>query len=116
MDKGLTSVDVSVHGDVMAVASRRGRVFRRGTAAWVTAVVSLLAAGAWPAVGPATPVGAAPPADVTAAGGTGRIAADPIAHDPTVIKQGRYYYSIITGDIGTRTYLPIRRSTDLLNW
>jgi arabinan endo-1,5-alpha-L-arabinosidase len=57
------------------------------------------------------------PASATApAAGTGRIASDPIAHDPTVIKQGRYYYSIITGDIGTRTYLPIRRSTDRLHW
>jgi arabinan endo-1,5-alpha-L-arabinosidase len=41
---------------------------------------------------------------------------DPIAHDPTLLKQGRYYYEIITGDIGTRTYLPIRRSTDLVHW
>ncbi|MBO3738316.1 family 43 glycosylhydrolase [Actinoplanes flavus] len=41
---------------------------------------------------------------------------DPVAHDPTLIKQGRYYYEIITGDSGTRTYLPIRRSTDLINW
>jgi beta-xylosidase len=41
---------------------------------------------------------------------------DPIAHDPTLIKQGRHYYEIITGDIGTRTYLPIRRSTDLVHW
>ncbi|WP_063765411.1 family 43 glycosylhydrolase [Nonomuraea candida] len=41
---------------------------------------------------------------------------DPIAHDPTLIKQGRYYYEIITGDIDTRTYLPIRRSTDLVHW
>ncbi|BCB90145.1 hypothetical protein Psuf_074580 [Phytohabitans suffuscus] len=41
---------------------------------------------------------------------------DPIAHDPTLLKQGRHYYEIITGDIGTRTYLPIRRSTDLVHW
>ncbi|GIE95687.1 hypothetical protein Ari01nite_31520 [Paractinoplanes rishiriensis] len=46
----------------------------------------------------------------------GRIAEDPIAHDPTIIKQGRYYYSFITGDIATRTYLPMRRSADLRNW
>lgn len=46
----------------------------------------------------------------------GRIAEDPIAHDPTVIRDGRYYYSFITGDIATRTYLPMRRSTDLLHW
>ncbi|MEU4245413.1 family 43 glycosylhydrolase [Actinoplanes sp. NPDC026619] len=41
---------------------------------------------------------------------------DPIAHDPTVIQQGRFYYSFITGDSATRTYLPMRRSTDLLHW
>jgi len=41
---------------------------------------------------------------------------DPIAHDPTLTKEGRYYYEIITGDIGTRTYLPIRRSKDLVHW
>ena len=41
----------------------------------------------------------------------GRIAADPLAHDPTIIKQGRYYYSI-----GTGSYLPASRSTDLLHW
>jgi hypothetical protein len=46
----------------------------------------------------------------------GRVADDPIAHDPTIIKQGRYYYAFITGDIGTRTYLPMKRSTDLLHW
>jgi hypothetical protein len=46
----------------------------------------------------------------------GRIAADPIAHDPTLIRAGRYYYDIITGDTGTHTYLPVRRSTDLLHW
>jgi arabinan endo-1,5-alpha-L-arabinosidase len=51
------------------------------------------------------PASAAPPASP-----------DPIAHDPTLLKQGRYYYEIITGDIGTRTYLPIRRSTDLVHW
>jgi arabinan endo-1,5-alpha-L-arabinosidase len=43
-------------------------------------------------------------------------AADPIAHDPTVIKQGAYYYAVITGDIATRTYLPIKRSKDLVHW
>ncbi|HEX5202417.1 MAG TPA: family 43 glycosylhydrolase [Actinoplanes sp.] len=46
----------------------------------------------------------------------GRVAGDPVAHDPTVIRQGRYYYSFITGDIGTRTYLPMRRSADLVHW
>jgi len=44
-------------------------------------------------------------------------ATDPIAHDPTMIKQGQYYYVIITGDAGkANTYLPIKRSTDLIHW
>jgi arabinan endo-1,5-alpha-L-arabinosidase len=43
-------------------------------------------------------------------------ATDPIAHDPTLIKQGAYYYDVITGDIATRTYLPLRRSRDLVHW
>ncbi|MDQ7909452.1 family 43 glycosylhydrolase [Phytohabitans sp. ZYX-F-186] len=50
------------------------------------------------------------------AAGAAQASPDPIAHDPTLLKQGRYYYEIITGDIGTRTYLPIRRSKDLVHW
>ncbi|HLL69731.1 MAG TPA: family 43 glycosylhydrolase [Micromonosporaceae bacterium] len=70
-------------------------------------------------VAPSGPAAAAPapaapaPGPATPADGSVQ---DPIAHDPTMIKEGRYYYTIITGDIGTRTYLPIRRSTDLVNW
>src|SRR5438093_3106505 len=42
---------------------------------------------------------------------------DPIAHDPTMMKQGQYYYVFITGDAGRpNTYLPIKRSTDLIHW
>jgi len=42
---------------------------------------------------------------------------DPIAHDPTMIKQGQYYYVFITGDAGRpNTYLPVKRSTDLIHW
>src|SRR6266542_2525780 len=44
-------------------------------------------------------------------------ATDPIAHDPTMIKQGQYYYVFITGDAGRpNTYLPIKRSIDLIHW
>src|SRR5262245_29993786 len=46
----------------------------------------------------------------------GRIAADPIAHDPTVVRDGRFYYSFSTGDVATHTYLPFRRSADLVHW
>jgi hypothetical protein len=58
---------------------------------------------------PAVPAGAAV--------STGRIAADPIVHDPTVIKQGRYYYAVSTGgDAAAGTYLPMLRSADLVHW
>src|SRR3954470_11702985 len=43
-------------------------------------------------------------------------ATDPIAHDPTLLKEGGCYYDVITGDAGTRTYLPVRRSRDLVHW
>jgi arabinan endo-1,5-alpha-L-arabinosidase len=48
----------------------------------------------------------------------GRRAADPVSHDPSVIRQGRYFYSVSTGDVNAPTpaYLPIQRSTDLLHW
>ena len=53
--------------------------------------------------GPAAPANAAP--------------TDPIAHDPTMIKQGAYYYVFITGDASKpNTYLPMKRSTDLIHW
>ena len=42
---------------------------------------------------------------------------DPIAHDPTMIKEGEYYYVFITGDSGRpNTYIPVKRSTDLIDW
>lgn len=82
--------------------SRRSRVLG-------LAVALLL--GLLPGAGPAVPVASAAPAMPPA-----QASPDPVAHDPTIIKRGRYYYEIITGDIETRTYLPIRRSTDLVHW
>jgi arabinan endo-1,5-alpha-L-arabinosidase len=47
----------------------------------------------------------------------GRRAADPVVHDPTVIKQGRWYYAAGTGgDVAAHTYLPMMRSADLVHW
>lgn len=46
----------------------------------------------------------------------GRLAADPVSHDPTVIRQGRYFYSFSTGDSNNPAYLPVQRSADLLHW
>jgi hypothetical protein len=63
---------------------------------------------------PAPPAASSAPAAPSAP--ASRPSPDPIAHDPTIIKRGRYYYEIITGDIETRTYLPIRRSADLVHW
>jgi hypothetical protein len=33
-----------------------------------------------------------------------------------MVKEGSYYYVVITGDSATHTYLPIKRSKDLLRW
>ena len=42
---------------------------------------------------------------------------DPIAHDPTMTKEGDYYYVVITGDAQKpNTYLPVKRSRDLVHW
>ena len=43
--------------------------------------------------------------------------ADPIAHDPTMVKEGAWYYVVITGDSGRpHTFLPVKRSKDLVHW
>jgi len=105
----------------------RFRIWLLGAAALAlplgTAPAALAAAPA-PAAQPAHPGNPASPAQPAQPGDPvqavqpvlGAPSADPIAHDPTLIKQGRYYYEIITGDIATRTYLPVRRSTDLVHW
>jgi arabinan endo-1,5-alpha-L-arabinosidase len=42
---------------------------------------------------------------------------DPIAHDPTMAKEGDWYYVVITGDAGNPGhYLPVKRSKDLVHW
>ena len=42
---------------------------------------------------------------------------DPVAHDPTMVKEGDWYYLAITGDAATgRDYLPMKRSLDLIHW
>jgi hypothetical protein len=72
----------------------------------VSLTVALVFAGCWP--GQADPATEAAPA--------GRVAEDPVAHDPSVIRQGRYFYSFSTGDSSIAADLPIQRSTDLLHW
>lgn len=64
----------------------------------------------------ASPLGAASAASTSQAGASQPRPTDPIAHDPTMVKEGRYYYVIITGDAGRpNTYLPIKRSRDLVH-
>jgi arabinan endo-1,5-alpha-L-arabinosidase len=64
------------------------------------------------AASPAQPVAAARPAPLPDGSAT-----DPIAHDPTMIKEGDWYYVVITGDAGADdTYLPMKRSRDLVTW
>lgn len=42
---------------------------------------------------------------------------DPIAHDPTMVKEKGWYYVAITGDAAVDdTYLPLKRSRDLIHW
>ena len=88
---------------------------RRRRLAGLLLPVAMLAAAAVPGTAAAAPA-AVPAAAGAAAAAAPAAAEDPITHDPTIIKQGRYYYEIITGSVETRTYLPIRRSTDLVNW
>lgn len=45
-----------------------------------------------------------------------RAETDPGVHDPSIIKQGDYYYFFSTGDAGSNNELPIQRSRDLVNW
>jgi arabinan endo-1,5-alpha-L-arabinosidase len=42
---------------------------------------------------------------------------DPIAHDPTMVTEGDWYYVAITGDLAIEdTYIPLKRSQDLVHW
>lgn len=76
--------------------------------------------------GLATPAAAATPArSATATQSTAVVQStsptprptDPIAHDPTMVRDGGWYYVVITGDSGSpNTYLPMKRSRDLIHW
>jgi hypothetical protein len=42
---------------------------------------------------------------------------DPYAHDPTMAREGAYHYVVITGDATKPgTFLPVKRSKDLVHW
>jgi arabinan endo-1,5-alpha-L-arabinosidase len=89
------------------------RIWLLGPVLALVSALSPAAAAAPP--GAAVPAGAVP-AGAVPAGAVSTPNPDPIAHDPTLIRAGGWWYDIITGDIATRTYLPIRRSRDLVHW
>lgn len=81
-----------------------------GALLWVGAVADTTPAAA--RVQGVTPAKVVAPARVPA-----KRPADPIAHDPTMVKQGAWWYVVITGDAGKpNTYLPMKRSKDLKHW
>jgi arabinan endo-1,5-alpha-L-arabinosidase len=88
---------------------RSGRVVRAGLAALVGALLIVFGGvTSVPAQGAPRTAEPAPPAVRPA---------DPIAHDPTMVKEGRWYYLVITGDSGQpNTFLPVKRSKDLVHW
>jgi arabinan endo-1,5-alpha-L-arabinosidase len=105
--------------------SMRGSTWRARRLS-VTLLLAALALGGAVAPPPASAAGAAVAASAAGAAGTGPGApdhppavrpTDPIAHDPTMAKEGDYYYVVITGDAQTpHTYLPVKRSRDLVHW
>ena len=71
--------------------------------AWPAALVAVVLGSVCALAAPAGPAAAA--------------AADPVVHDPTVLRDGRTYFAVSTGgDPAAHTYLPMLRSTDLVHW
>ncbi|WP_052090510.1 family 43 glycosylhydrolase [Modestobacter caceresii] len=82
--------------------------------AWVPALTAALLVGSAALTAPAAaaPTPAAPPL----VAGADR-PADPIAHDPTLVEEGGWFYLAITGDAATGSdYIPMKRSKDLRTW
>jgi arabinan endo-1,5-alpha-L-arabinosidase len=65
----------------------------------------------------ATPAVSAPGADPPPLVAGADRAADPVSHDPTLVRQGKWFYLASTGDLATgRDYIPMKRSQDLRTW
>lgn len=80
---------------------------RTPVSAVLIAIASLLGL-----IGVTAPATAAPPSRPPAVRPV-----DPIAHDPTIVKEKGWYYVAITGDAAfDDTYLPLKRSRDLVHW
>ena len=65
----------------------------------------------------AAPAVAAPKSDPPPLVAGANRPADPVSHDPTLVKEGRWFYLASTGDLATgRDYIPMKRSKDLRTW
>ena len=82
--------------------------------AWVPALTAAVLVASAAIAAPAVAVPKADPPPLVA--GPGR-PADPVVHDPTLVKQGKWFYLASTGDAATgRDYIPMKRSKDLRTW
>ena len=82
--------------------------------AWGPALAAAVLAGSAALAAPA--VAAPTPGPLPLVAGADR-PADPIAHDPTLVKEGDWFYLAITGDAATgRDYILMKRSQDLRTW
>ena len=82
--------------------------------AWVPALTAAVLIGSAALAEPAV---AAPKFDpLPLVAGPDR-SADPVSHDPTLVKEGDWFYLASTGDLATgRDYIPMKRSKDLRTW
>jgi arabinan endo-1,5-alpha-L-arabinosidase len=81
---------------------------------WVSAIAAAALVGS---AALATPAVAAPKADPPPLVAGADRPADPVSHDPTLVKEGEWFYLASTGDLATgRDYIPMKRSKDLRTW
>ncbi|GAB7193038.1 hypothetical protein NUM3379_37470 [Kineococcus sp. NUM-3379] len=84
---------------------------------WVPALAAAVLAGSAAVAVPAAAQPAQPGPSAAQPAPAAPRAQDTIAHDPTVVREGDWYYMVITGDAGrANTYLPVKRSRDLVTW
>ncbi|HET9871300.1 MAG TPA: family 43 glycosylhydrolase [Propionibacteriaceae bacterium] len=82
--------------------------------AWCSVLTAAVLVGSATVVAPAAAAPTPDPLPLVA--GADR-PADPIAHDPTLVKEGDWFYVAITGDAATGSdYIPMKRSKDLRTW
>ena len=81
---------------------------------WISAIAAVALVGS---AALATPAVAAPKVDPPPLVAGADRPADPVSHDPTLVKEGEWFYLASTGDLATgRDYIPMKRSKDLRTW